>query len=387
MSNSPITNRNCQIQTMRLPTREVRIFQGHQGGWYNHHQQITSVGQRLFATWSSADTNEDEPGQHMMLATSDDKGETWSTPRTLVAAPKGEHDYAVLTSMGIHVHQGLLVAYCGSYEYTKNGLACYRGDGCNRKGRPNEPFHQNSHCKILVSRDLGKTWQQEGQIERFVPNLRPQPLRDGRLIMPGNMWFPYTDDPAGITGWKIAGIPRLQKDYVDDSDGFWRGRRHRGDSHACCEGSFYQTDDGVVHMMLRTEEGWLAVCESTDRGVTYSEPMRTDYSDSNCRFHFGRLPSGRWFGLSCPNLHHQNDREATLGRTPMVLAVSDDGIVFDRHYVLGDEPYAQPSNSGFHKHGRYGYPSYHIDGDTLWVIYSVHKQDIACMRCSINAFR
>lgn len=383
---SPITNRQG-IVSERLPMREVTIFRGKSGAFYNHHHQMTSLDGRLYATWSSGELHEDSPGQHMMLATSDDGGETWSEERTLQAAPQGEHDLAVLTSMGIHVHGGLLVAYCGSYEYTAYGVSCYRGDGCNRKGRPNEPFHQNSHCKILVSRDRGETWRQEGQIEGFVPNLRPQPLRDGRLVMPGNMCFPYTDDPAGITGWTMAGIPGLPPGYADDPDGFWRGRRYRGDSHACCEGSFYQTDDGVVHMMLRTEQGWLAVCESTDRGVTYSEPMKTDYSDSNCRFHFGRLPSGRWFGLTCPNLHHQDDPETMLGRTPMVLAVSDDGVVFNRHYVLGDEAFTKPSAEGFHKHGRYGYPSYHIEGDSLWAIYSVNKQDIACVRCRLDALR
>ena len=319
----------------------------------------------------------------MMLATSDDGGGSWSEARTLLAAPRGEHDLAILTSMGLHVHGELLVAYCGSYEYTAHGLSYYRREGSNHKGWSEKPFHQDSHCKILVSRDGGGTWRQEGRIERFVPNLCPQPVAGGRLILPGNMWFPYTDDPVGITGWKIAGIPRLPADYYDDPDGFGRGKSYRGDEFPCCEGSFFQTGDGVIHMMLRTERGWLAVCESRDRGQSYSEPMRTDYSDSNCRFHFGRLPDGRWFGLTCPNLEHQDDPAAFLGRTPMVLALSEDGVLFNRHYVLGDEPYGAPVNPGFHKHGRYGYPSCHIFGDSLLAIYSVNKENIACVRCPL----
>lgn len=385
MPNSPITNRRCNITSTRVPAEEILIFRGKAGGWYNHHHQVTSLDGRLFATFSSAPVNEDEPGQQMMLATSDDGGKTWSEARVLQAAPQGEHGPVVLTSMGIHVHEGVLVAYCGSYDYTAFGLSSYRGDGCNGKGRPEQPFHQDTHCKILVSRDRGVSWKQEGRIERFVPNLRPQPLSSGRLVMPGNMWFPYTDDPTGITGWKIAGVPGLPEGYHDDPDGFWYGRKHRGDSHPCCEGSFYQTADGVIHMMLRTESGWLAVCESHDDGVTYSEPMRTDYSDSNCRFHFGRLPDGRYFGLTCPNLENQDDRPTIMGRTPMVLATSVDGVVFDHHYVLGDEPFGEPSNPGFHKHGRYGYPSYHIFGNDLISIYSIHKENIACKRIPLCA--
>ena len=35
---------------------------------------------------------------------------------------------------------------------------------------------------------------------------------------------------------------------------------------------------------------------------------------------------------------------------------------------------------GFHKGGRYGYPSFHIMGDWMFVIYSVNKEDIAMCR-------
>lgn len=382
MNTSPITNR--ATATVRIPTRETIIFGHRPGHFYNHHHQLTSLDGRLFATWSSAPVNEDEPGQRMMLATSDDGGDTWSPARTLLAAPAGGHGPVVLTSMGIRVHHGLLVAYCGNYDYTAYGAASYRVDGCNGKGRPEQPFHQDSHTKILVSRDRGETWRQEGRIDGFVANLRAEELRSGRLVIPGNMWFPYTDDPTGITGWTIAGIPRLPVGYHDDPDGFWYGKKHRKDDHACCEGSFYQTDDGVVHMMLRTETGRLAVCDSHDDGVTYSEPRLTSYSDGNCRFHFGRLPDGRWFGLNCPD--PTPEAGTTIARrTPMVLATSQDGVVFAHHNVLGDAVSGKPQQPGFHKHGRYGYPSYHISGDTLFAIYSVHKEDIAVVRCPLSA--
>jgi hypothetical protein len=43
-------------------------------------------------------------------------------------------------------------------------------------------------------------------------------------------------------------------------------------SFECCEGSFYQTDDGVAHMMLRTDRQQLAVSESRDGGKTRTLP-------------------------------------------------------------------------------------------------------------------
>jgi hypothetical protein len=382
MTTSPISNQ--ATATVRIAPRERLVFSHKPGHFYNHHHQLTALDGRLFATWSSAPVNEDEPGQRMMLATSDDQGMTWSEARTLLAAPAGAHGPVVLTSMGIHVHGEVLVAYCGSYDYTAYGAKRYRVDGCNGKGRPEEPFHQDSHTKILVSHDRGATWKQEGRIDGFVPNLRPQPLRSGRLVMPGNMWYPYTDDPSGMSGWTVAGIPRLPAGYHDDPDGFWYGRKHRNDAHASCEGSFFQTADDAVHMMLRTETGRLAVSTSRDNGANYSEPQLTSYSDGNCRFHFGRLPDGRWFGLNCPDPRPE-EGTTIARRTPMVLATSIDGVAFSHHNVLGDAPSGKPQQPGFHKHGRYGYPSYHISGDTFFAIFSVHKEDIACVSCPLSS--
>ena len=191
------------------------------------------------------------------------------------------------------------------------------------------------------------------------------------------MWYPWTDDPYGIDGWTIAAIPGLPADYRDDPQGFWIGKDARGDDFPCCEGSCYQTDDGIVHMMLRTETDRLAVVESCDNGVTYSEPRLTDFTDCHCRFHFGRLPDGRFCATSCP-------APGSL-RTPLVLATSEDGIRFGRHYVLGNEPDRPPRAVGIQKFGRYGYPSWHIMDDMLLVIYSVAKEDIAIIRVPLDA--
>jgi hypothetical protein len=189
------------------------------------------------------------------------------------------------------------------------------------------------------------------------------------------MWYPWTDDPGGLEGWTTAGIPGLPHDYYDDSEGFHYGRWHRGEAFDCCEGSFFQTDDGIVHMMIRTSEDVLAVSESRDDGESWSDPALTEYTDCRCRGHFGRLPDGRFFGLSCPN----PDR----GRTPMVLATSEDGVVFDRHFVLGGEPNVPPRMPGFHKSGRYGYPVLCASADRGFVIHSITKEDIAVGRFSL----
>jgi hypothetical protein len=193
--------------------------------------------------------------------------------------------------------------------------------------------------------------------------------------MPGNITFPYTDDAAGIHGWKSVGIPRLPKWTVDDPEGFGKACFNRGDPNFYCEASFFQTDDNKIHMMLRTlprprerHNGLLAVTESSDNGRTWSEPQLTNYTDCSCRFHFGRLPDGRFFGLSCP--------DPKGGRTPLVLATSNDGVVFGRHYILGEVPSSKPRIPGGSKGGAYGYPTCDIADGKMYIVFSRAKEDI-----------
>ena len=382
IARSPITNRWGEVPLRPVPHEEFIIYRGAEGHAYSHHQQLTSLNGRLIASWSNGIRNEDDPGQVMYFACSDDAGATWTAPQTVLPRRSGQYADVIFTAMGLRRHGGKLIAYLGVYEYND---VCLRG-GLERpsggKGSipAGERWTLDTHSEVVVSEDSGETWGEPTRaVERFIPNLPPSPIASGRLIIPGDIRFPYTDDPAGICGWRHAGLPRLPDDYVDDPEGFHKGCRHRGDPYGYCEGSFFQTDDGVIHMMLRIagRDGQrLAVTESRDDGATWSEPAVTGYTDCSSRFHFGRLPDGRCFGLTCPKPRSR--------RTPLVLATSDDGVAFDRHYLLGDTAAAGPRLPGNHKGGRYGYPVLHLDGDTAYAIYSIAKEDVAVCRFRLS---
>lgn len=73
---SPITNRWGEVPLRRVPHEEVIVYRGSAGHAYSHHPQLTSVDGRLIASWSHGIRNEDDPGQVMSYACSDDAGET-----------------------------------------------------------------------------------------------------------------------------------------------------------------------------------------------------------------------------------------------------------------------------------------------------------------------
>jgi hypothetical protein len=69
----------------------------------------------------------------------------------------------------------------------------------------------------------------------------------------------------------------------------------------------------------------------------------------------------------------------------MVLATSEDGVVFDRHYVLGGDPWTPARIPGYWKYGQYSYPSYHIVDGVFYAVYAPNKEDIAVCRVPLKA--
>ncbi len=219
-----------------------------------------------------------------------------------------------------------------------------------------------------------------------VPNHGPQRTASGRLIISGNISFPYTDDPCGLRDWRMTGVypSSMAETVVDDSEGFWQVQAVAGWPNGLCEGSFYQTDDGILHMLLRTNTERLWVTESSDDGATWSLPQPTEFSDNATKFHFGRLPDGRFYYVGCP------DPEPRWQRSPLVLSLSEDGMCFDHHYILADDstPYEQGA-AGMHKGGDYGYPHTLVHDGCLHIIVSRRKEAVEVMRVQdvAGAFR
>ena len=63
-------------------------------------------------------------------------------------------------------------------------------------------------------------------------------------------------------------------------------------------------------------------------------------------------------------------------RYPLVLTLSEDGKIFDQAYAICAEPTVPRFEVGGSSDG-YQYPDAVVIGDSLWVIYSVNKQDIS----------
>lgn len=358
---------NPRLDTRRrLPVEATWVYTPGERWTYSHHPHLAAFRGRVFAMWSNGLRDEDAPGQRVLMATSAD-GTHWSAPAPLLDSRPGAASPLVLTAGGFHQHGDALTAYVGRYEYRREVL---QGD----ERAPGDTGHTGTGLWAMTTTD-GERWSEPIDLGvPVVPNHGPQRTPTGRLILAGNTAFPYTDDPAGLSGWRMTGIyPADVPDYVDDSASIWAVQAHAGWPNVLCEGSFFATDDCILHMLLRSNAARLWVTESADDGATWSAPRPTEFTDNATKFHFGRLPDGRFYYVGCP------DVEPMWRRCPLVLSLSDDGATFADHAILADTDY-EPVTPGMHKGGVYGYPHTLIYDGWLYVIVSVCKERVQLLR-------
>jgi len=327
---------------------------------YNHHPSIIHFKDKFIAIWSDGLVDEDSPGQRVVYATSKDFFH-WTVARPLASPAKVKDTLTVLTAAGLYQHKGTLVAYYGEYTH-------------NRK---------NTHLWAKTSTD-GEHWSQPFDMHvPLIPNHGPEAIKSGRLIISGNFLFPYTDDPSGISGWKLSS-PYPDSLYKQDNSAAFYAPAAKLGLPPLCEGSFFQTDDNILHMLLRvTGKGWkghLWLTESKNNGESWSKPVETKFSDNDSKFHFGRLPDKRFYYVGIPDTLHHYDRN------PLVLSISSDGKQFNKNYIIADELY-HLKKEGLWKGGQYGYPHTIIYKGYMYVIISRQKESIEVLRFGLGELK
>lgn len=325
---------------------------------YSHHASIARFKNKFIAIWSNGLIGEDQPGQRVVFATSKDFYH-WSKPKVLANPSVFKNDTLnILTAAGFHQFHDTLVAYYGEYSPHKTG----------------------THLWAKISED-GEHWSTAKDMHIPVnPNHGPEKIANGRLIISGNFTFPYTDNYSGLSGWKMTSF-YADSLYKDDNPATFYAPAEKNNLPPLCEGSFFQTDDGIFHMLLRvTGKGWkgrLWLTESKDNGTHWSLPVQTGFTDNDSKFHFGRLPDKRFYYVGIPDTFHH------YARTPLVLSLSNDGKLFNQNYIIADQAYTL-KKEGLYKGGQYGYPHTMIYNGSMYVIISRQKEAIEVIRFKLK---
>lgn len=112
-----------------------------------------------------------------------------------------------------------------------------------------------------------------------------------------------------------------------------------------------------------SHSGFLYRAFSTDNGRTWSKPVKTNFPDTASKIHGTRLSDGRYVLVS--NARPQRPRD------PLVLSISDDGVVFNKMgYLIG---------------GRWvDYPFVMEHDGYLYVAFSGAKQTVELLKIDLT---
>jgi len=142
------------------------------------------------------------------------------------------------------------------------------------------------------------------------------------------------------------------------------------------EPSIFRRRDGAIVVTLRNYSGYLHACSNTDRGQTWSPPQQTNFPDSTARTSAGNLPDGTAYLIN-------NPMPKRLDRSLLTIALSRDGRTFDRAYLVRGEP-TRRRYDGEHKLDGWQYPHAVAWKGTLYVAYSINKEDVGLTRIALK---
>ncbi|MCF3649784.1 exo-alpha-sialidase [Synoicihabitans lomoniglobus] len=277
-----------------------------QGRRVNQHNYLVFFDGRYWAMWSDGPgvprahfqggvPGHDRADQHVFFATSRD-GLDWGEIGDITGAPDSGYGWI---ARGFWVREGKLLALASRYE-----APGYAGPGLSL------------HAFELVS-GHGDRWQHRGLVlDDSMNNFSPKQL-------PGGDWLMTRRDQLKAVSFMRGGV----KSITD-----WRTYPVIGydDSALAAEEPYWwQLADGNLVALFRDnlDSGYLFRAFSTDEGRTWTRPVRTNFPDAKSKFNGVQLPDGRFILV---NNSHPDRRD------PMTLAISEDGLVFDRLlYLVG----------------------------------------------------
>ncbi|ODS83523.1 MAG: hypothetical protein ABS46_06225 [Cytophagaceae bacterium SCN 52-12] len=272
----------------------------------------------------------DRAGQLISYSTSPD-GLNWSEPRDLAGPPDDGFGWI---ARGFWIYNGELLALATRYQ-----APSYRGDG----------LQLHAFRRVKGGK---KEWQHRGLVyDNAMNNFAPKQIPTGE-------WMMSRRDKDANVHMMIGGVNGFDK---------WESFpviSYSGEELAAEEPYWWVLPDGNLVAFFRDNKksGYLFRAFSTDNGRTWSRPVKTNFPDAGSKFSGLRLKDGRYVLVS--NSHPAK-------RDPLTIAVSDDGLVFNKlFYVAG---------------GRHvDYPHVYEHDGQLFIAFAGAKQTVEVIKVGIN---
>jgi hypothetical protein len=293
----------------RLPVEHVVVSDVRARKGVNQHNYLIHYDGRFWVMWSDGPEIEDRVGQVVKYSTSPD-GMKWDEPRLMTAYPpqsgpgsphyntRNKEGYRYI-SRGFWLREGQLLALVSLDE-----AAGFFGPSLALHA-----FRWNPATKL---------WDDVGVVqEDAINNFPPKRLPTGEWGMSRRKHNYRQSGVEFLIGGNAALNEWKSFPVLGERDGALKAE----------EPLWWALPDGNLMSLFRDNGrgGYLYRAFSTDHGRTWSRPAKTDFPDATSKLHGLRLSDGRYVLVSNP---HPKRRD------PLTLALSDDGLVFNKLFYL-----------------------------------------------------
>jgi predicted neuraminidase len=190
---------------------------------------------------------------------------------------------------------------------------------------------------VITSADNGQTWSSP----RRLPDGFLGPIKNKPIELADGTWLSPSSTEGNPDGW------RVHFELSTDAGLTWTKSAQplKGPGFDAIQPSVLVHKNGQLEALCRSKQGVVAMTWSKDQGKTWSPLTATDLPNPNSGTDAVTLADGRQ--LLVYNHSGHRAEEAKGNRYPLDIAISDDGITWQRVLTLETEPrvsgYAYPA--------------------------------------------
>ncbi len=292
----------------KIPHQHTFVSDARPHEGVNQHNYMIHHDGKFWIMWSDGPGIEDRVGQRVKWATSED-GLDWSEPKYLTPIPpKSGPDSPHYNT---RTEEGFRYISRGFWLREEKLLALASLDEAGGFFGPSLELR-------AFQWDAGdKAWKDMGVVyDDTINNFPPKKLPNGQWMMSRrshdrNVFF-LVGGIEGIDKWES--YPSVSHDHerLKPEEPYW----------------WLLPDNNILALYRdNNRSGYLFRSFSTDNGRTWNEPVKTNFPDARSKFNGLQLSDGRYVLVSNANPEK---------RDPLVLSISDDGIVFNKMgYLFG----------------------------------------------------
>jgi len=332
-------------------------------GAYSHHSQLIRHDGTFYAAWSNHPHGEDGPGQRVLYATSPNAAD-WSEFRELFPPP-GEVKPSEET--GVALTAGRWVELDGRLYATAQ---CHENVG----------FRNVDDTSVRSARDKRHPYRQRERRSRLGREVRADGSLGPIFALGKNLPKEFAFDVTLHDDASIADVAARVRKAIRSRP---RGLPRAVEGHPLCEPTAYRARDGKWVMLLRddTYSHRMFVSVFDEDAGEWPPAQPTDIPDSPSKSDTLVLDDGTvlLIGNQMAPAFDNASEVKHYGRDPLMVSVSRDGYSFDRAFALrcGQQKFRIPRREVLGRGGGAQYPDAIVHDGTLYVLYSVGKEDVA----------